>query len=330
MPGTLFVVATPIGNLDDITLRALEVLRRVALVACEDTRRTRKLFVRHGIGTPCVACHKFNEHRSTERLLETLRGGSDVALVTDAGTPAISDPGSLLVASAVAEGIEVRPVPGASAVVAALSASGLPAGPFTFRGVLPHRAGERRRALAAVAGAAETQVFYESPIRVASTLADMRDMFGDRDCSVVREMTKRFEQWYRGPLSQVAGTVAARPGRGEYCIIVAGAATGSGARGEGSGKTAAPSTIEALAGEFRRLQESGLDRREALRRLAREKGLSRSEIYRRLMEATAAPKPGGIPGGSVDPGAAAVETTRGTDHQTGPRGKRRADEDSEE
>ena len=279
MPATLFVVATPIGNLEDVTLRALEVLRSVALVACEDTRHTRKLFARHGIATRVVSCHKFNERRSTGRVLETLRSGSDVALVSDGGTPAVSDPGSLLVAAALAEGFEVRPVPGPSAVVAAVSASGW-TGPFTFRGFLPARAGERRRALSALAGAAEIQVFYESPVRVAAALADMRDVLGERDCAVVREMTKRFEQWYRGPLSRVASEIAAGPRRGEYCVVVAGAPAEE-MRGDDDARGAEAAVP--LVAEYGRLVDSGVSRRDALRRLARSRGLRRSEVYRQIL-----------------------------------------------
>ena len=289
MRGTLYVVATPIGNLEDVTLRAVDTLKRVALIACEDTRRTRKLLDRHGIEARCVSCHKFNEPRAARRILAELAGGRDVALVSDGGTPAISDPGHLLVSRAVEAGFTVRPVPGPSVVVAALSASGLSGDEFTFRGFLPHREGERRRMLRRIAGETPIQVFFESPVRIAASLGDMAAVLGERRCCVVREMTKRFEQWYRGTLHEVAEAIGTSPARGEFCVLVEGFA--GRARGEerGPGPCSAEGAVlvdaERLSAEYDVLLTSGLDRRAALRRLAREHGLSRSETYRLLAEA---------------------------------------------
>jgi len=285
--GTLYIVATPIGNLDDITLRAMEVLRRVDLIACEDTRRTRKLLGRHGIEARCLSHHKFNEKRSAVRILERLKQGSSVALVSDSGTPGISDPGSLLVSRAVEAGIEVRPVPGPNAAIAALSGCGLPAGEFTFRGFLPHRAGERRRVLAGLAGEAPTQLFYESPARVRESIADMAEILGDRRCCVVREMTKRFEQWYRGRLHEVAAALSAEKTPGEFCIIVEGAADGERAQAASTaqlGSVASAAPPGSLAEDYGKLLDAGLDRRAAIKHLAKERGLERSEVYRRLVE----------------------------------------------
>ena len=201
VPGTLYVVATPLGHMEDMTLRALRVLREVSLVGCEDTRRTGALLRAHGIGTATTSYFEHNERWKGGRILEALRGGRDVALVSDAGTPGISDPGYRLVREARDEGLPVVPIPGPSAAIAALSVSGLPTDRFLFVGFLPPRSGARRRALEALASERSTLVFYESPVRVLDCLADMVAAFGEREAFLCREATKVHEEYVRAPLS---------------------------------------------------------------------------------------------------------------------------------
>src|SRR5712691_11316870 len=196
--GTLFVVATPLGNLEDLTLRAIRILRTVSLVACEDTRRTRRLLLSQGITTPATSYFEHNERWKGARILEALRAGRDVALVSDAGTPGISDPGYRLVRDARAEGLPVVPVPGPCAAVAALSVSGLPTDRFLFVGFLPSRSGARRRELETLATQGHTLVFYESPVRAVGCLGDMVEVLGDRQAFLCREATKRHEEYVRG------------------------------------------------------------------------------------------------------------------------------------
>jgi 16S rRNA (cytidine1402-2'-O)-methyltransferase len=223
-PGTLYVVATPLGHREDLTLRALRVLREASLVACEDTRRTGALLLGHGIPTPTTSYYEHNERWKGEKILEALRSGRDVALVSDAGTPGISDPGFRIVRDARAEGLPVVPVPGPSAAVAALSVSGLPTDRFLFVGFLPPRAGARRRALAELVSGTPTLVFYESPVRVLDSIADMVAVLGDRDAFLCREATKVHEEYVRAPLSALLASLAAREAvRGEIVLVVAGA-----------------------------------------------------------------------------------------------------------
>src|SRR5262245_46105345 len=200
IPGRLFIVATPLGHLEDISLRALRVLREVRLIACEDTRRTATLLQAHGITTQTTSYFEHNEGWKGEQLLAMLRTGADVALVSDAGTPGISDPGYRLVRDARAEGIPVLPVPGPSAAVTALSVSGLPTDRFLFVGFLPHKAQARRKALAPLAAQGATLVFYESPLRVRAALLDMEQALGDRQAFLCREATKLHEEYVRGRL----------------------------------------------------------------------------------------------------------------------------------
>jgi 16S rRNA (cytidine1402-2'-O)-methyltransferase len=271
-PGTLYVVATPLGNLEDVTLRALRVLRSVALVACEDTRRTAKLLHAHGIATPTTSYFEHNERWKGARVLEALRGGRDVALVSDAGTPGISDPGYRLVREARAQGLPVVPVPGPSAVVAALSVSGLPTDRFLFVGFLPPRAGARRAALTELAAGRETLVFYESPVRVLDCLEDMREILGDRAAFLCREATKLHEEYRRGTLSELRAQLEARGDiKGEIALVVEGAPERPAASAE---------TAEAL---FARLTGEGRTRREAVKEVARALGLPAREVYRRLL-----------------------------------------------
>jgi len=271
VPGCLHVVATPLGNLEDITLRAIRVLRDASLVACEDTRRTGVLLRAHGITTRTTSYFEHNERWKGERILAELRSGVDVALVSDAGTPGISDPGFRLVREARAEGIPVIPIPGPCAATAALSASGLPTDRFLFVGFLPARSGERRRALAALAPLRETLVLYEAPTRVVASLADMAAALGDREAFLCREATKLHEEYRRGTLSALREVLVARGAvRGEIVLVVAGA----------SQAAIADESPEAL---FARLTTAGRTRREAVKEVARQLGLPARDVYRRVL-----------------------------------------------
>jgi 16S rRNA (cytidine1402-2'-O)-methyltransferase len=266
-PGTLYVVATPLGHLEDLTLRALRVLREVSLVACEDTRHTRTLLRAHGIETPTTSYFEHNERFKGARILDELRSGRDVALVSDAGTPGISDPGYRLVRDARTEGIAVVPVPGPSAVTAALSVCGLPTDRFLFIGFLPARQGARRKALEALAAERPTLVFFESPVRVVESLADMLAAFGDRDGFLCREATKAHEEYVRAPLSKLRERLAARDSvKGEVVLVVAGAPEG----------VVASEDPVAL---YRRLAAEGRTRREAVKEVARRLGRPAREVY---------------------------------------------------
>jgi 16S rRNA (cytidine1402-2'-O)-methyltransferase len=271
-PGTLYVVATPLGNLEDVTLRALRVLREVKLVACEDTRRTAGLLKAHGISTPTTSYFEHNERWKGAQVLDVVRKGGDVALVSDAGTPAISDPGYRLVRDARAEGLPVVPVPGPSAAVAALSVSGLPSDRFLFVGFLPARSGARRAALEDLAGARETLVFHESPQRVLTALEDMAQILGDRPAFLCREATKLHEEYRRGSLAELRAHLAAgKEVRGEIVLVV-------------EGRTApAPASTETPEALFARLTSEGRTRREAVKEVARALGLPAREVYRRVL-----------------------------------------------
>jgi 16S rRNA (cytidine1402-2'-O)-methyltransferase len=266
-PGTLFVVATPLGHLEDMTLRALRVLRSVSLVACEDTRRTGTLLRAHGIATPLTSYFEHNERSKGERILGALRAGRDVALVSDAGTPGISDPGYRLVRDARAEGIAVVPVPGPSAATAALSVSGLPTDRFLFVGFLPAKAAARRRALEALAAEQPTLVLFESPVRVVDSLADMLAAWGDREAFLCREATKAHEEYVRAPLSALRERLAAREVvKGEIVLVVAGA------------KAPGPSEEDPVA-LYRRLAAEGRTRRQAVKEAARRLCRPAREVY---------------------------------------------------
>lgn len=220
--GTLFVVATPLGNLSDVTLRAIDVLKSVDAIAAEDTRRTRKLLSHFEIRTPLVAYHDRNEESAARRIVRRLLCGDDVALVSDAGTPLIADPGYRLVAQAVREGIEVVPIPGATAVAAAVSVAGLPPLPFYFAGFLPRRSAARKKKLRELAELRSTLAFYESPHRIASSLSDMAEVLGDREAAIARELTKIHEEVIRGRLAALAEAARARSWKGEIVVLVAG------------------------------------------------------------------------------------------------------------
>ncbi len=219
MPGTLYIVATPIGNLQDITLRALETLRRVDRIACEDSRQTGKLLHAHQIDKPLTSLHDHNERQRTPALLEELRRGRSIALVSDGGTPLISDPGWRLVHDAIAEGLPVSWIPGPTALIGALVLSGLPAERFIFEGFLPPKSAARRKRLEAFRGEARTVVVYESPHRLTKTLADIREILGDVPVACARELTKMFEEVRRGPVSEALAHFEQHAPRGE-CVIV--------------------------------------------------------------------------------------------------------------
>jgi len=285
-PG-LYLVATPIGNLGDITLRALDVLKRVDRIACEDTRQTQKLLNHFEIKTPTVSCHQHNErHRATE-LIEALKAGARIALVSDAGMPGISDPGSWLAAEAIAAGVSVIPIPGANAAISALIASGLPTAEFHFIGFLPEKAGARRSRLESLAEetrkseSPRTLVFYEAPHRILETLADLEAVWGpELRVTVARELTKIHEEFLRATVAEASGILAARDRiRGEITLLVQAMPQ---ARGR-SGAVSAIEPTEKISARLARLQtETGMDEKDALKRLARELGQSKSDLYREL------------------------------------------------
>ena len=272
MSGTLYVVATPIGNLEDITLRALRILREVDQIACEDTRQTRKLLDRHGISKPMVSYHEHNEQARTEELLRDLEAGRNIALVSDAGTPLIADPGYRLVAQARAQGIAVSPIPGASALVSALSASGLPTDSFFFGGFLPAKKTQRRKALEAMKSYPATLVLYETPHRILEALEDIAEVLGPRRVTIGRELTKIHEEFIAGQAAELREALEKRPSlKGEITLMIE----------KGDAPAAAALPIEAA---FDKLLEAGVPRMEAMKAVARERGLSKREVYQRLNE----------------------------------------------
>jgi 16S rRNA (cytidine1402-2'-O)-methyltransferase len=275
--GTLYIVATPIGNLGDVSLRALEVLRTVPLVAAEDTRLSRRLWARHGLATHLVSYHARNAAQRAPELLGHLRGGADLALVTDAGTPLVSDPGEGLVAAWAAEGGRVVPVPGASAVLAALVASAIPAPRWGFEGFLPRSGRERRERLARVAGDDRATVLFEAPGRTAATLRDLAVVCGtDRPAAVCRELTKMHEEIRRGALGELAAGAVADPPRGEVTIVVAGRPHA----GVDADVSRDPASLEAARATVEALVRAGDRRADAARRVAGETGLPRRELFR--------------------------------------------------
>lgn len=266
--GTLFVVPTPIGNLEDITLRALRVLRQVALVAAEDTRAARVLLDHYQIAKPTVSCFEGNERARAAELLEQLRAGKDVALITEAGMPAVSDPGASLIADAAAAGVRVEVLPGANAAVCALVGSALPTDEFYFAGFLPRSEGARRQQLGRLRRLPATLVFYEAPARTARTLADLVEAFGpSRPACVARELTKIHEELCRGTLSELAGRYAQAPPRGEVTLVVGGATAET---------TEPPVDLEA---EVRSRLDRGQSPKEIAAALTLETGKPRRQIY---------------------------------------------------
>jgi 16S rRNA (cytidine1402-2'-O)-methyltransferase len=278
-PG-LYLVGTPIGNLGDITLRALDVLKRADRIACEDTRQTQKLLNHFEITTPTVSCHQHNERQRAIELLEALKAGGRVAVVSDAGMPGISDPGSWLAAEAIAAGVAVIPIPGANAALSALVASGLPTGEFHFIGFLPEKAGARRTRLETLATetgqAARTLVFYEAPHRILETLADLEAVWGpELRVVVARELTKIHEEFLRATVAEARRELATRDRiRGEITLLVEAPTRSS---------VASVGTPVKIADRVALIQaETGADEKDALKRLARELGQSKSELYREL------------------------------------------------
>lgn len=273
LTGTLYLVATPIGNLEDITLRAVRVLGEVDLIACEDTRRTRQLLTHYGIRKPLLSYHEHNERERAVKLADRLSSGQSIALVSDAGTPLISDPGYRLVCETVRRGIAVVPLPGASALATALAASGLPVHDFFFAGFLPPRRKARRARLAELSAIQSTLIFYETPHRIMEFIEDAVELFGDRSAVLARELTKLHEEFLRGRLSEVARLVSNEKLRGEMVLLVAPAEAET-TRPAGSIRD----QVEAL------IRVEGLDRKEALKRVARAHGITRTQAYRMLLD----------------------------------------------
>jgi 16S rRNA (cytidine1402-2'-O)-methyltransferase len=276
--GCLYVVATPIGNLEDISLRALRILKEADVIACEDTRETLKLLSHFDIQKRLVSYHEHNEITRAAELVIDLEQGAKVALVSDAGTPAISDPGHRLVSLCVRHGIQVVPVPGASAFVAALAASGMPAQEFAFIGFLPARPTERRKSLRALAAEPRTLAFYEAPHRLLDTLEDALEILGNRPAVIAREVTKLYEEFRRGHIEDLLGEVRKKAPRGEITLLIAPA--------DGQAVHAA-ATLNAAQPLARRvdeiMKERNVDRKAALKVAARERGLTRREAYKQLL-----------------------------------------------
>jgi 16S rRNA (cytidine1402-2'-O)-methyltransferase len=274
MPATLFVVATPIGNLEDITARALRVLREASLIAAEDTRRTGHLLARYAIATPSTSLHEHNETRKTPALVERLQRGDSIALVSDAGTPAVSDPGERLIRAAIDAGIRVEPSPGPSAALAALAVSGLPSGTFTFLGFPPTRSKDRKLWFERLLAAGGTAIFFEAPHRIRATLQQLLALTGDCQIAVAREMTKVHEELVRGPISAVLQRLGAP--RGEFTVVIE-----LGHKQE-CDPAAAPGG-GAMFLEFGHLiKYGGFARRPAITALAKKYGKSSREIYESL------------------------------------------------
>jgi 16S rRNA (cytidine1402-2'-O)-methyltransferase len=275
--GTLFVVATPLGNLEDLSARAERVLRSAALVACEDTRRTAKLLSRLGIEARTISCHRFNERARLEPILRVLREGGDVALVSDGGTPGVSDPGSLLVRAAREEGLSVSPVPGPTAVAALLSASGLAADRFVFDGFLPHRPGERRRRLRELARETRTVVVFEAPHRIKDALRDAAEILDRRPFVLGRELTKIHETLLSGAAEEILVALGDGEVRGEIALAIEGARDTGAPRPGGTTARMADAWREAL-------EAAGGDKRAALRAVAKAFRMRRDEAARRIAE----------------------------------------------
>lgn len=276
MAGTLYLVSTPIGNLEDITHRAVRLLGEVELIACEDTRHTQKLLNHYGIKTRTISYHEHNERERATELLRLIDAGSDVAIVSDAGTPGISDPGFRLARLAIESGARVVPVPGASALIAALVASGMPTDEFFFGGFLPSRSGARRARLSELRSLPATLIFYEGPHRIAATLKDAHEILGEREAVVARELTKMHEEVVRGHLSELAERFSSpEKARGEMVLIIDRTLIKSESMND--------DPVVSIASLVAALEAEGLDHRAALKKAARELGVSRDEAYRRLV-----------------------------------------------
>ena len=271
MTGTLFLVATPIGNLEDITARALRILRDVALIAAEDTRRTSHLLSRYAITTPTTSLHEHNETRKAPSLVARLQKGESIALVSDAGTPLMSDPGLQLVRRAIEAGIRIEPIPGPSAVIAAVAASGFETHPFTFLGFPPTRAKDRKAWFARLGSTGSTVVFFESPHRIRETLAEIQAQCGDCEALICRELTKVHEELVRGPISTVLGSPSLE--KGELTVVL-----NVGQKTENTTKSLA--SDQEIAFELGRIADGlKISRRQAIQRLARRHGRTPNDIY---------------------------------------------------
>jgi 16S rRNA (cytidine1402-2'-O)-methyltransferase len=276
---SLYIVATPIGNLEDITLRAVRILKEVDVIACEDTRQTLKLLNHYGIGTRTTSYHEHNEITRSAELVKDMQEGASVALVTDAGMPGISDPGYRLITLAIRHHVPVVPIPGASAFLSALVASGLPTDSFRFNGFLPAKRGERRAALEAIKASPRTQVFYETPHRIVEALADVVEVLGNvRHVVVAREVTKLHEEFLRGRAGEILETLQARDGvKGEMTLLIGKSEEDAhGAADASSARFSIRQRVDQI------IAEEKVDEKTALKKVAKERGISKSEAYREL------------------------------------------------
>ena len=282
--GSIYLVATPLGNLEDITLRALRILREVDLVACEDTRRTGRLLQHFEISKPLVSCYDQNEARRARELADRAASGESIALVCDAGTPGIADPGYRVVQAAIEAGVTVVPLPGPNAAIAALAASGLPTHEFVFKGFLPARGSKRRTAIKAIRGSNRTSVFYESPHRILRTLGDVAELLGDRKVVAVRELSKVFEEILRGTAASILKELEARSSvKGEFVLMV------------GPTEDAAEPSVVTLEGTIERLARPGVAATDALQQAAEECGISPTEARRLLRRQAKSEGPTALP-----------------------------------
>ncbi len=278
--GTLYIVGTPIGNLEDITQRALRILREVAVIAAEDTRQTRKLLSHFDIHTPTVSYHEHNLRTAGPALIERLQAGQDVALVTDAGMPGISDPGEDLVRLAVEAGIPVVAIPGPTAFTTALVVSGLSTERFVFEGFLPQKNKERRQALERLKTEPRTWILYEAPHRLLDTLEELRDALGDRPMAAARELTKLYEETLRGTPAELLAHFQSHQPRGEFVLVISGAPAAA-------VEAPADLTPESLTEAVAALEQGGMDRKAAMKEVAQRFGLSKRDVYQALLEAKA-------------------------------------------
>jgi 16S rRNA (cytidine1402-2'-O)-methyltransferase len=269
--GTLYIVSTPIGNLEDITLRALKVLKDVDVIAAEDTRHSSKLLTHFGISKPLISYWGEKEKIKTKEILDRLHAGQSVALISDAGTPGISDPGAVLIRKTFEEGIDVISVPGATALIAALSVSGLSTDEFTFIGFLPARKSQRRKVLKDLAYEQRTLIFYEAPHRIIETLLDLEEIFGERKAAVIKEISKIHEEIIRGSIAEVFGKLEKTTIAGEYVVVV-----------EGRAEEERLTTDDALK-EVSTLMKKGLGRKEAVKKVAEAYGLSKRDLYEKSL-----------------------------------------------
>ena len=273
MSGTLYVVATPIGNLEDITLRAVRILKEVDVIASEDTRQTRKLLDHYGISKPQISYQEHNEKARAEELLRELQAGKNIALVSDAGTPLIADPGYRLVDLARDAGIPVSPIPGPSAILAAISASGLPTDSFLFRGFLPARCGQRRKLLGELRDSESTLIFYETPHRIVEALDDIASVLGPRPVVLARELTKIHEEFVRGTAQELKDVLEQRVSiKGEFVVMI------------GKGDSPLKETDTPLEEAIEKLIQQGVPRMEALKAVAKQRGLPKREVYKKFDE----------------------------------------------